>query len=76
MQGNAQANHMSVTALIGQILLDAHLKMTSSRAIALTKVHALPETDVGRLTALMTVSFAVQMREFQWANMEGLIYTD
>ena len=64
------------TALTGQICLDAHVKATSSRAIALTKVDVLPETDVGRSTALKTVLFAVQMREFPWANMEEFTYTD
>ena len=64
------------TALIGQICLDAHVKVTSSRAIALTKVHAHPETDVGRSTALKTVSSAVQMREFPWATMEGFTISD
>ena len=67
---------MCTTALIFQMSLDAHVKVTSSRAIVLTKVHALPETDVGRSAALKTVSFAVQMKELQWANMEGFTYTD
>ena len=67
---------MPYTALIGQMSLDVHVKVTSLRANALIKVHALQETDVFRSTTLKTVLFIAPMREFQWANMEGFIYTD